>query len=127
MKPIANMFCWHQSTKSMNTDDCRVIRKLLQVTGCSVVGQVCSVESEEERCKDCPLRGTDAADEWVRCTILCLTYCGWLVRQPFIQDVRGCSTPVSCSLSPRSTVVSVFLILFFLSYLKVATHHFCHH
>lgn len=81
------MFCWHQSTKSLYSDDCRVIRKLLQVTGWRVVGQVCSVEGEEERCKDCPLRGTDAADERVRCTILGLQYCGWLVRYPRCEGV----------------------------------------
>lgn len=47
-----------------------VIRKLLQVTGWSAVGQVCSVEGGEARRKDCPLRCTYAVDEQVRCTIL---------------------------------------------------------
>ena len=37
--------------------------ELLQVTGCRVVGEVCSVEGEEKRCQHRPLGGPRTADD----------------------------------------------------------------
>ncbi len=54
-------------------DYCRVFRELLQVAVCRAVYEICSVEGEEERCQDDPLRGPPCCRPiaYVRHTVPC--------------------------------------------------------